>query len=108
MSFPKGPFPRTRKTIGILALVTGVAIWSCQFVFHRHLTQSSPREPTPLTGQIVQEGKGPPHYFITTAEDRLETMLFGLGIVLVALGVRLCGWMEPTAPPPRRRSLNPP
>lgn len=99
MDFPRGPFPRTRKTVGVLVLVTGIGICVGAFAFYWHLVKTSPQEPTPLTGQIVQAGKGPPHYFVTTDEDRLEGMLFVLGFVVVVFGATLCR-KEPTRPVP--------
>jgi hypothetical protein len=99
MDFPGGPFPRIRKTVGILVLVTGIGICVGAFSFYRHLVNTSPTVSTPLTGQIVQEGKGSPHYFVTTDEDHLEDMLFDLGFVVVAFGATLCA-KEPTRPVP--------
>jgi hypothetical protein len=80
MDFLRGPLPRIRKTVGILVLVTGIGMFVGAFLFHRYLVQTSPTVSTPLTGQIVQEGKGSPHYFVTTDEDQPRGHALRLGI----------------------------
>jgi hypothetical protein len=95
MRLPRGPFTRTRRTAGILVLVTGIGILVGAFSFYRHLVKTSPTVPTPISGQIVREGKGLPHYFVTTSEDRLEDMLFGLGFVVLVFGASLLSAKSP-------------
>ena len=82
-------YPRVQKTFGIVFVAAGVAALVGGIAYERYLTKNRPNKSTPTTGEVVSIDKGNPHHFVTNEEYLLLGMPFGIGPLLIVVGVRL-------------------
>ncbi len=82
----------TRKTVAVVLLVLGLGLCLADFAFERYLRRISPGVPSSSTGETIQEGRGPPYFFVTKDGELVLGIPFGAGVLVAGIGGRL--WIE--------------